>query len=162
MDDTSVSLRFRLNGQECQLRVQTHELLVDVIRDRLGLTGTKKSCGLGVCGACTVLLEGKAVSSCTLFAFEAHKKDLLTIEGLSQAGRLHPLQESFIERGGLQCGFCTPGMILTAKTLLDENLNPTAAEIKEYMDSNLCRCTGYQMIVESISLAAARIRDASR
>ena len=162
MDDTSVSLRFRLNGQECQLRVQTHELLVDVIRDRLGLTGTKKSCGLGVCGACTVLLEGKAVSSCTLFAFEAHEKDLLTIEGLSQAGRLHPLQESFIERGGLQCGFCTPGMILTAKTLLDENLNPTAAEIKEYMDSNLCRCTGYQMIVESISLAAARIRDASR
>ena len=161
MDELSIPLRFRLNGRECQVDVKPHELLVDVIRDRLGLTGTKESCGLGICGACTVLLDGRAVSSCSLFAFEANGKDLLTIEGLGPDGALHPLQQSFIQFGGFQCGFCTPGMILMAKTLLDEKPDPSAAEIKEYMNGNVCRCTGYQMIVESILHAASRIGKSS-
>jgi aerobic-type carbon monoxide dehydrogenase small subunit (CoxS/CutS family) len=111
-----------------------------------------------VCGACTVLLDGKPISSCTLLAYEARDKDILTIEGLSSDGKLHPLQEAFIEHGGFQCGFCTSGMILTAKALLDENPDPTEEEIKEYMNGNLCRCTGYQMIVESIRAAADNMR----
>lgn len=154
-------LRVRLNGQERHIEVRPHELLVDVIRDRFGLTGTKKSCELGICGACTVLVEGRAVTSCCLFAFEVNDKELLTIEGLSAGDTLHPLQESFIEFGGFQCGFCTPGMVLTAKMLLDENPNPTVAEIKRHMNANICRCTGYQMIVESIADAAAKLRGAS-
>ena len=150
----SCLVHFRLNGTEHHLDVKTHELLVDVIRDRLGLTGTKQSCGLGICGACTVLLDGQAVSSCCLFAFEIDGKDVLTIEGLSSDGALHPLQAAFIQHGGFQCGFCTPGMILTAKALLDVQANPTSGEIKEYMNGNVCRCTGYQMIVESIIAAS--------
>jgi carbon-monoxide dehydrogenase small subunit len=150
-----------VNGNERQLDVETGELLVNVIRDRLGLTGTKESCGLGVCGACTVLLDGQPVSSCCLFAFQADGREILTIEGLSLDGRLHPLQDAFIECGGFQCGFCTPGMLLTAKVLLEEHAHPTAAEIKDYMNGNICRCTGYQMIVESIALAAEREKRSS-
>lgn len=161
MDRSLVSVWFRLNGQDYQEEVRTNELLIDFIRDHLGLTGTKRSCDIEICGACTVILNGKAVSSCSLFAFEVNGKELLTIEGLAEGGKLHPLQESFIECGGLQCGFCTPGMILLAKTLLDEKADPTAEEIQEYMDANICRCTGYQMIIESILHAAKRMRRSS-
>ncbi len=151
-------IRLRVNGRTHELFVEPREFLVEVLRNRLGLTGTKLSCDMEVCGACTVLLDGKPISSCTLLAYEARDKDILTIEGLSSDGKLHPLQEAFIEYGGLQCGFCTSGMILTAKALLDENPDPTEEEIKEYMNGNLCRCTGYQMIVESIRAAADNMR----
>ena len=161
MDEPILPVRFRLNGQDCQAEVRANELLIDFIRDRLCLTGTKRSCDIEICGACTVLLNGKAVSSCSLFAFEVNGKDLLTIEGLCQGGRLHPLQESFIERGGFQCGYCTPGMILLAKSLLDENSDPTWGEVRDYMDANICRCTGYQMIIESVLHAATKMRNAS-
>jgi carbon-monoxide dehydrogenase small subunit len=154
MDEVLIPLRFRLNGQECRAEVSSSELLIDFIRDRLVLTGTKRSCDIEICGACTVLLEGKAISSCAVFAFEVDGKELLTIEGLAGPEGLHPLQQAFIECGGFQCGFCTPGMILLAKSLLDENPDPTAEQIRDYMDANICRCTGYQMIIESIQHAA--------
>jgi aerobic-type carbon monoxide dehydrogenase small subunit (CoxS/CutS family) len=153
-----VDLRLRVNGEEHALRVEPQETLLEVVRNRLGLTGTKLSCDMEVCGACTVLLDGKPVSSCTTLAFEARGKEVLTIEGVSRNGKLHPIQEAFIEKGGLQCGFCTPGMILTAKAFLEENPDPTEEEVKEYMHGNLCRCTGYGMIVESILAAAEKMR----
>lgn len=161
MNGHLVPVRFRLNGRECEEKVKTNELLIDFIRDRLGLTGTKRSCDMEICGACTVLVNGSAVSSCSFFAFEIDGKDLMTIEGLAQGDRLHPLQESFIECGGFQCGFCTPGMILLAKALLDEKPDPTWEEVQEYMDANICRCTGYQMIIESILHAAKKMRSTS-
>ncbi|MFQ5851968.1 MAG: (2Fe-2S)-binding protein [Candidatus Binatia bacterium] len=156
-----IPVHFRLNGQECHATVSPNELLIDFIRDRLGLTGTKRSCDIGICGACTVIIDGRAASSCSLFAFQIKGKDVLTIEGLARDGHMHPLQESFIECGGFQCGFCTPGMILLAKTLLDENPDPTPEEIRDYMDGNICRCTGYQMIVESIQCAAKKMGGSS-
>ena len=152
-----LQISLKVNGKEHEVNVEPRETLLEVIRNRLGLTGTKLSCDMEGCGACTVLLDGKPVSSCTTLAFEARGKEVMTIEGLASDGKLHPLQEAFLERGGLQCGFCTPGMILTAKTLLEENPNPTEEEIKEYMHGNLCRCTGYQMIVESIMAASEKI-----
>ncbi len=155
--DSMIAVHFRLNGQECHEIVTPNELLIDFIRNRLGLAGTKRSCDIEVCGVCTVLLNGKAVSSCSMFAFEVNGKELLTIEGLAKRDKLHPIQSSFIEFGGFQCGFCTPGMILLAKALLDENPNPTREEIQEYMDANICRCTGYQMIVESILDAVGKM-----
>ena len=158
MNDSVIPLRFHLNGQECQGEVKANELLIDFLREHLGLTGTKRSCDIEICGTCTVIINGKAVSSCSLFAFQINGKDVLTIEGLAHSGELHPLQESFIECGGFQCGFCTPGMILLAKTLLDENPDPTPQEVRQYMDTNICRCTGYQMIAESILDAAKRMR----
>jgi len=158
MDNSSIPIRFRLNGQECQAEVKTNELLIDFLRDHLGLTGTKRSCDIEICGTCTVLVSGGAVSACSLFAFQINGKDVLTIEGLAHGSELHPLQESFIECGGFQCGFCTPGMILLAKTLLDENPDPTPQEVRQYMDTNICRCTGYQMIAESILDAAKKMR----
>ena len=158
MDENLIPVRFRLNGQQYEMQVPSHELLIDLIRDRLGLTGTKRSCDMEICGSCTVLLDGKAVSSCSLFAFDVDGKEVLTIEGLAPKGALHPIQEAFIQHGGLQCGFCTPGMILLAKSLLDENPIPTAEEAREYMDANLCRCTGYQMIIESVTAAAENMR----
>ncbi len=159
MDDNNlVSVRFRLNGQQHTVQVPSQELLIDLIRDRLGLTGTKRSCDMEICGSCTVLVNGKAASSCSLFAFDVDGKDVLTIEGLAPEGGLHPIQEAFIQYGGFQCGFCTPGMILLAKSLLDENQAPTEEEVREYMDANLCRCTGYQMIIESVTAAAEKMR----
>jgi carbon-monoxide dehydrogenase small subunit len=158
MDEHLVSVRFRLNGQQLAIQVPSQELLIDLLRDRLGLTGTKRSCDMEICGSCTVLLNGKAVSSCSLFAFDVDGKDILTIEGLSPEEGLHPIQEAFIQYGGFQCGFCTPGMILLAKSLLDEKQAPTEEEIREYMDANLCRCTGYQMIIESVAAAAEKLR----
>ena len=158
MSDALISVRLRVNDHEYKAEVEPRELLIDFIRNRLGFTGTKRSCDSEICGACTILLDGKAVSACALFAFEADGKAVTTIEGLAKGGRLHPLQEAFIECGGLQCGFCTPGMILLAKALLDENPDPTWEEVQEYMDANICRCTGYQMIIESILGGAAKLR----
>jgi aerobic carbon-monoxide dehydrogenase small subunit len=153
-----IPIVFTLNGAEQRIDVQPHELLLDVIRNRLGLTGTKKSCDVQVCGACTVLVDGRPVSSCTFLAFEVRDRAVLTIEGLAQGGKLHPLQDAFIDHGGLQCGFCTPGMILAAKALLDRNPNPTKADVIDFMDGNICRCTGYKSIVTSILAAAETLR----
>jgi carbon-monoxide dehydrogenase small subunit len=158
MSERLVPIRFRINGQEHEAEVRPEELLIDFVRERMGLTGTKRSCDIEICGTCTVLLDGRAVSSCALFAFEIEGKDLTTIEGLAGSDGLHPLQRAFIEYGGFQCGFCTPGMILLAKSLLAENPVPTREEVCAYMDANICRCTGYQMIVESILHAAKEMK----
>ncbi len=153
----TIPVTITVNGRQHELEVEPHELLLDVVRNRLGLTGAKRSCDMQVCGTCTLLLDGRPVSSCTLPAFEARGRDVLTIEGLAQQGKLHPLQEAFIEKGGFQCGFCTPGMILTAKTMLAENANPTEEDVIRFMQGNLCRCTGYKKIVESILAAAEKM-----
>ena len=154
-DRQFIPISFTLNGSLRELEVEPHELLLDVIRNRMGLTGVKRSCDVQVCGACTLLLDGRPISSCTFLAFEADGRDVLTIEGLAQDGQLHPFQQAFIEHGGFQCGFCTPGMILTAKALLDQNPDPAEEEVIHFMEGNICRCTGYKKILESI-LAAAR------
>lgn len=132
------------------MAVEPRMTLLDVLRDNLGLTGTKKACDLGNCGSCTVLLDSKPVVSCLLLAVDAQGKDILTIEGLAKNGQLHPLQQAFIDYTALQCGFCTPGMLLSAKALLDSNPEPTEDEVKEAISGNLCRCTGYGNIVEAI------------
>jgi carbon-monoxide dehydrogenase small subunit len=159
--EQTIPVNFTVNGIRHEIDVEPHEILLDVVRNRLGLTGTKKSCDVQVCGTCTVLLDGRPVSSCTLLAIEARDREILTIEGLAQDGKLHPLQQAFIEYGGLQCGFCTPGMILTAKTLLEENASPTEEDIIQFMQGNICRCTGYKKIIESIMEAAKRVRQGS-
>ena len=158
-DAQLLPLSFTLNGRVQELDVEPHELLLDVVRDRLGLTGAKRSCDVQVCGACTLLVDGRPVSACTTLAFEIRGCSVLTIEGLAENnGKLHPLQEAFIEHGGFQCGFCTPGMILAAKALLDENAAPSEAELKHFMHGNICRCTGYKKIIESIMAAAKKMR----
>jgi aerobic carbon-monoxide dehydrogenase small subunit len=160
MSEGLVPIKFRVNGRQNETTVSPQELLIDFVRERLALTGTKRSCDMEVCGTCTVLLDGKAVSSCSLFAFELDGKDLTTIEGLEGPDGLHPLQKAFIQCGGFQCGFCTPGMILLAKSLLVENPDPSREQVCAYMDANICRCTGYQMIVESILHAAKEMKSA--
>jgi aerobic carbon-monoxide dehydrogenase small subunit len=161
-DAQALSLSFTLNGRLQELDVEPHELLLDVVRERLGLTGAKRSCDVQVCGACTLLVDGRPVSACTTLAFEVRGRSVLTIEGLAEKdGKLHPLQEAFIEHGGFQCGFCTPGMILAAKALLDENPAPSEAELKHFMHGNICRCTGYKKIIESIMAAAKKMRSGS-
>jgi xanthine dehydrogenase E subunit len=152
-------LRLRVNGQDQQILVEPYSRLVDVLREDLFLTGTKSACNSGSCGACTVLIDGKAVKSCTILAWQAQGKDVLTIEGLDRNG-LHPVQQAFIERFAFQCGFCTPGMILMAKALLDENPDPTEEEIRQYLTGNICRCTGYVKIVEAVQAAKEKMRDA--
>lgn len=157
-DSQSIAISFQLNGRLQELDVEPHELLLDVVRDRLGLTGVKRSCDVQVCGACTLLVDGRPVSACTTLAFEVRGKSVLTIEGLAENGKLHPLQEAFIDHGGFQCGFCTPGMILAAKALLDENPDPSEEQLKHFMHGNICRCTGYKKIIESIMAAAKTMR----
>ena len=149
-----VKIKLNVNGVSCEVKVGPGRTLLQVIREDLGLTGTKGGCERGECGACTVLVNGLAVNSCLFPAVEAHGKDLLTIEGVARDGRLHPLQERFIEAGAIQCGFCTPGMILTAKALLDRNPHPTEREIRREIAGNFCRCTGYEKIVEAILAAS--------
>ena len=151
-------IELRVNGQAVRVLAKPQDLLVDVLRDQLGLTGTKKGCGTGECGACTVLLDGRPVNACLLPVMRAHGKDILTIEGLGTPQNLHPLQESFIELGAVQCGFCAPGMLLSAKALLDHNPTPTEPEIRQALAGNLCRCTGYAKIVQAIQAVAERER----
>ena len=156
-DVQSVPLAMVVNGQPVSLDVQPNLTLLDLLRNRLDLKGAKRSCDLQVCGACTVLVNGKAVSSCTYLAFEARNTTVLTIEGLADGERLHPLQQAFVDNAALQCGFCTSGMILAAKSLLDENPRPTVSEVKDYMNGNICRCTGYKKILEAVLDAASRM-----
>jgi carbon-monoxide dehydrogenase small subunit len=144
-----VAIEVTVNGERCSLEVKPNRTLVDVLREDLGLTGTKKGCGEGKCGSCTILMNGKPVNSCLVLAAQADGAEILTIEGL--AGKEpHPLQVAFAEKGAIQCGYCTPGMLLTARALLDVNPNPGEDEIKEAIAGNLCRCTGYNKIVEAI------------
>ena len=147
-----------VNGREVTGDVPPRRLLVDFIRDDLALTGTHVGCETSYCGACTILVSGEPVKSCTMLAVQAMDADITTIEGLAQADELHPVQEGFWARHGLQCGYCTPGMILSAVGLLDENPNPTEDEIRHGIEGNLCRCTGYHNIVRSIEYAAAKMR----
>lgn len=149
-----------INGQDREIEVHPNELLVDVLRERLRLTGTKVGCEAGDCGACTVLINGKPNLSCLTLAIECHGKEILTIEGVGDAekGELHPLQKAFVEHYGVQCGFCTPAMILTAKALLDKNPDPNENEIREAINGVICRCTGYVQIVESIQAASKEMR----
>ena len=151
-------IELRVNGQAVRVLAKPQDLLVDVLRDQLGLTGTKKGCGTGECGACTVLLDGRPVNACLLPVMRAHGKEILTIEGLGTPQDLHPLQESFIQLGAVQCGFCAPGMLLSAKALLDHNPTPTEPEIRQALAGNLCRCTGYAKIVQAIQAVAERER----
>jgi len=151
-------ITLRVNGEYYEVEVEPRRLLLDVLRDNLGLTGTKKACDFGNCGSCTVLMDGKPVLSCLTLAIDAQGKDITTIEGLARNGQLHPLQQAFIDYGAIQCGFCTPGMLLSAKALLDKNPRPTDAEIKEALSGNLCRCTGYVKIVEAVKAAAQNIK----
>jgi aerobic carbon-monoxide dehydrogenase small subunit len=148
------SLKITLNGTAISRGVEDNRLLIEFLREDLKLTGTKESCGVGVCGACTVLLDGKPISSCLTLAVHADGCSITTIEGIAEGDRLHPLQEAFLTHGGFQCGICTPGQILAAKALLDAKPHPTRAEIQDWMMGNLCRCTGYYKIIESIAAAA--------
>ena len=147
MDQT---IHLKVNGTDHELRVPARRLLVDCLRYDLGLTGTKEGCSVGVCGACTVLINGEMSASCISLAVAADGAEITTIEGLAEDGRLHPVQQAFIDYGGFQCGICTPGQVLAAKALLDVNPKPTEDEIKEWMMGNLCRCTGYYKILESV------------
>jgi carbon-monoxide dehydrogenase small subunit len=153
-------VKLKVNGNEHCLRIFANEILSDVLREKLSLTGTKIGCNGGECGACTVLIDGEPIVSCLALAIEYEGREILTIEGLADPAsrELHPIQEAFVENAGLQCGFCTPGMIMSAKSLLDKNLNPTEKEIKAAINGNICRCTGYESIVKSISVAAKKMK----
>jgi carbon-monoxide dehydrogenase small subunit len=151
-------ISLRINGESYQWAVESNLTLLDFLREKLDLIGTKKGCETGECGACTVLLNGKTVNSCLVLAVEADGREVTTIEGLlGDDGRLHPLQEAFVEAGAIQCGFCTPGMIMSSKELLDRNPRPSEEEIKDEMAGNLCRCTGYVKIIEAITKASKKL-----
>jgi len=149
-------IRLTVNGTARAVEIPTYRTLLDCLRNDLGLAGSKEGCGVGVCGACTVLLDGKMISSCIALAVSADGHEVTTVEGLAADERLHPVQQAFIDAGGFQCGICTPGQVVSAKALLDAIPNPTDAEIQEWMLGNLCRCTGYYKIIESIRAAAQR------
>jgi carbon-monoxide dehydrogenase small subunit len=149
-------ITLKVNGTDYRLNIEPRRTLLEVLRENLGLTGTKKSCNEGNCGACTVLMDRRPVASCLVLAIDAQEKEILTIEGLSEGEKLHPIQEAFLKHGAIQCGFCTPGMVMSAKAFLDENPEPTMTEIRKAISGNLCRCTGYQHIVDSI-LAASKM-----
>jgi carbon-monoxide dehydrogenase small subunit len=150
-----VRITLNVNGEEHQLDVAIYTTLRDALRDNLGFTDVKSGCGEGECGACTVLVDGRPIASCLMLAAQAQGKKLITARGLVKDGKLHPLQEKFIEHGVIQCGYCTPGMLLTAKALLDKNPHPTEEDIKLAISGNMCRCTGYQQIIEAIMDAAS-------
>jgi len=150
-------IRFRLNGRDVEVDVPPGRRLLDLLREDLGLTGTKEGCGEGECGACTVVVDGQPRLACLTAAIQVDGKEVLTIEGLAQSGALHPLQQAFIEAGGVQCGFCTPGIIMAAYALLSQNPHPTREEVRAWLSGNLCRCTGYEQIVEAVLLAAKRL-----
>jgi len=147
-------IELNINDESHVLAVEPQKTLLEVLREDLGLTGAKEACGTGECGACTVLIDGKPILSCLTLAIEAQEKEIITIEGLTRAGQLHPLQKAFIQYGAIQCGYCTPGMILNAKSILDENPKPSRDEILKGLEGNLCRCTGYNKILEAIMAAS--------
>lgn len=153
------SLVLQVNGQEYPVVCDEGKTLLEVLREHLGLIGTKKGCDEGDCGVCTVLMDGQPVNSCLVLAVKAEGHEILTIEGLEQEGKLHPLQEAFVEEGAVQCGYCTPGMVLSSKALLDVNPTPDEAEIRQALSGNLCRCTGYVRIVKAVQTAAGRMRE---
>jgi carbon-monoxide dehydrogenase small subunit len=150
---SKLPLNLTVNGEPYELEVEPHRTLLEVVRDDLRLTGAKEGCGTGDCGACSMVIDGRLVTSCLMLAVEADGADILTIEGLARDGKLHPLQRAFIDHGAVQCGFCTPGVILAAKCLLDNNPNPSEEEIRRAIAGNLCRCTGYTKIVRAIAAA---------
>ena len=152
---SSFDLRLTVNGLRHELRVPAHALLLDVLRERLGLKGAKRSCDIQVCGACTVLVDGAPVSACTYLAVEADGREILTVEGLATAGALDPLQQAFIDHGAVQCGFCTPGMLMGARALLSENPAPSREAVARHLRGNVCRCTGYQKIVDAVVACGA-------
>lgn len=152
---TTQTLTMELNGEKVSVQVEPWAMLVEVLRDQLELTGTKVACGEGECGACTVLLDGQPVNSCLVPALKAQGREVMTVEGLASLGELHPLQKAFVEHGAVQCGYCTPGMLMSAKALLDRNPSPTEDEVRLAISGNLCRCTGYAKIVEAILDASA-------
>lgn len=151
-------IQLTVNGQPTEAAVDSNTTLLQFLREDLGLTGTKHGCGLGDCGACTVILDGKPVNSCLVLAVQARGREVITIEGLEEDGQLHPIQQAFVEKGAIQCGFCSPGMILSAKALLDENPKPTEVDIRTAISGNLCRCTGYQKIVEAIQEVSSTLQ----
>ncbi len=154
-----IELNIKVNNKDYKLFVASNKRLLDVLRDDLGLTGVKEGCAIGECGACTVIMNGKNVCSCMILAGQAEGSEIITIEGLEgPKGELHPLQEAFMETGAVQCGFCTPGMILSSLVLLKNNPSPTEEEIKEAISGNFCRCTGYKQIIEAVQLAAEKMR----
>lgn len=152
----NMKVKFKLNGKQTVLEVEPNSTLLDVIRNKLALTGTKYGCGIGQCGTCTVLIDGKAKCSCITLIGQIDGKEVVTIEGLAKGNNLHKIQKSFIENGAIQCGYCTPGMILSAKALLDETEKPTEEEIKVAISGNLCRCTGYHQIIDAIKAASGQ------
>jgi aerobic-type carbon monoxide dehydrogenase small subunit (CoxS/CutS family) len=147
-------LRLTVNGQPYELSVKPNTLLAEVLRNHLGLTGTKTSCQSSSCGACTVIVNGMSVKSCSILALQAEGAEITTVEGLAQGEKLHPLQKAFLDYGGFQCGFCTPGMLASAKAFLDENASPTEEQIREAIDGNICRCTGYNSIIRAMTAVA--------
>lgn len=151
-------INLRVNGSEYCIEIHEDMRLIDVLRDDLRLTGTKEGCGEGECGACTVIMEGKTVNSCMVMAFQAEGKEIITIEGLESEGGLHPIQQAFLDEGAVQCGFCIPGMVLSAKALLDQDPTPTREDIRGAISGNLCRCTGYNKIVDAIETASKYLR----
>jgi len=152
-------LQINVNGDSYHLLVETHRTLLEVIREVIGLTGTRNGCDLGECGACTVLLNGRPVNACLVLAHEADGQEVLTIEGLARGARLHPIQQAFIDHGAIQCGFCTPGMIMATKALLDRTPGADREEIKKALKGNLCRCTGYTKIIEAVEAAQGMLRE---
>ena len=151
-------IRLQVNGDSYEVAVEPWHTLLDVLRDQLRLTGTKKSCGIGTCGVCTVIMDGRAVLSCLKLAVESEEKEITTIEGLANVDNLHPIQDAFVTLSGMQCGFCTPGMILSVKTFLDQNRHPTEEEARKAISGNLCRCTGYSQIIDAVMQAAEKTR----
>ncbi len=149
-------ITLKVNGISYVVNVEPRRTLLEVLRENLGLMGTKASCNEGECGACTVLMDGRPAASCLVLAIDAEQKEILTIEGMSEGEKLHPIQEAFLKHGAIQCGFCTPGMVMSSKALLDDNPHPTALEVRQAISGNLCRCTGYQQIVDSVLAASQR------
>jgi aerobic-type carbon monoxide dehydrogenase small subunit (CoxS/CutS family) len=156
---SSVQVKMAVNGEPVEVTFAPYKTLLEVLREELGLTGTKHGCELGECGACTVLVDGEPILSCLALALECEGRAVQTIEGVARGPELHPLQAAFADRGGSQCGYCTPGVVMTAKALLDRNPSPTQQEIREATAGNLCRCTGYNQITEAVEDAAARLRE---
>ncbi len=155
-------IRFTINGELRECEIEDDERLIDLIREDLGLTGTKEGCGQGECGACTVLLDGKPIASCLTLAVKVDGREVTTIEGVSKGGRLHPIQEAFIEKGAVQCGFCTPGMVMALVPFLAGHKDPTRDKVRRAIEGNLCRCTGYEKIVDAAIYASKKLREVER